>query len=101
LPYILRIVPVEFGRGPYASRLKPTGGRARFATSGDTIRWVALIPNSIATELSPDDYEAWGIRPGDHDVLLVSDTLYRVCLLPCKKLDSVVLKPGSHVMKSF
>lgn len=100
-PYVLRIVPVKLGHTALAARLKPTGQRARLTTVGDSTRFIALIPNSIAAELAPKDYGAWQIRPGDHEVLLVSDTLYRVCKLPCAKLDSIVLKPGAHVVKSF
>jgi hypothetical protein len=101
MPYVLRIVRVDVGHDALAARLKPTGQRARFTIVGDTTQFIALIPNSIAVELQPKDYGAWGIAPVDHEVLLVSDTLYRVCALPCKKLDSVVLKAGSHVVKSF
>jgi hypothetical protein len=101
VPYSVRIVPVEFGHGAFAARLRPTGQRARLVTPADTTGLFALIPNSVAADLAPKDYAMWEIRPGDHQVLLVADTLYRICRLPCTKLDSVVLTPGSYVVKRF
>jgi hypothetical protein len=101
VPYLMRIVPVEFGHGVFAARLRPTGQRARLVTPADTTGLFALIPNSVAVDLAPKDYAMWEIRPGDHQVLLVADTLYRICRLPCTKLDSVVLTPGSYVVKRF
>jgi hypothetical protein len=101
VPYLVRVVPVEFGHGVFAARLRPTGQRARLVTPKASAGLFALIPNSVAVDLAPRDYPMWAIWPGDHQVLLVADTLYRICKLPCTKLDSVVLKPGSYVVKRF
>lgn len=101
LPYTLRVVPQRAGTSRLHSALSATGARARLAIDGGNSGFIAVIPLSIARELTPADFSNWGVWPTDYSVLLVADTLYGMCRLPCENLDSVVLKPGAFVRRKY
>ncbi len=94
VPYVLAV------RRPVGSpALRPTGGRALLQLVGDTAAVFALIPNSVPVAAQRGHENAWGIKPGlakngRYSVLLVADSMYRICRLPCSKVESVVLKPN-------
>lgn len=101
LPYSLRVLPVVTGADSFAGALRPTGSRARLIIDGMESGFVALIPNSVAGRIGPTEYSRWAFWAGDYSVLLVRDTLYRMCRMPCDRLDSVVLKPGDVVHRKY
>jgi hypothetical protein len=96
LPYTLRINPVVV-----SPDTRPTGYRARLNIVADSTSWIAVIPASRVAGVRPSDYYAWQVRAGQYSVLLVKDTVYRVCKLPCGTPEAIVLKPGSQVTRIY
>lgn len=101
LPYTLRVLPAATRSDSLGDALRPTGARARLTIDGMTSGFVALIPDAVAQTVGPGDYGNWAFWPGDYSILLVRDTLYRICRLPCARVDSVVLKPGMIARRRF
>ena len=94
VPYTLAI-----RRSGRSGSLQPTGKRASLQLVGDTAATFALIPNSVSAD-SNGDLTSWGVKPsspanGRYAVLLVADSLYRVCRLPCRVSKMIVLEPGA------
>lgn len=87
------------GSSPLDERLEPTAEHAWLTIPEDTtrVRWYALIPDAVAPQVSAADYSAWAIRDGEHPIVLVRDSVYRICELPCTTLDRIVLTPKSKV----
>lgn len=59
----------------------------------------SLIPISLATGVT--DFTPWRISAGVYRVLLVSDSLYQLCRLPCDRPDTVKLTPWVRVTKEY
>lgn len=82
---------VQIAASP-ASRL--ARARARLTIGGDSTERVAIVPASVGAHFTATDYRAWAVSPGDYGVLLVRDSLYEMCKLPCARVDAVHLRDG-------
>ncbi len=60
---------------------------------------ISLIPVALASRVG--DPTPWIVYAGTFRVLLVPDSLYQVCLLPCTQPDTVALRPGTTASVRF
>jgi len=93
IDYGLRVIPV-LATG--ASR--PTGSVATLTVPPEarTSR-VAVVPASMARSFDEAALEQFAVRPGVYRVLLVRDTSYVSCRLPCSERRRFALHAGSVV----
>ena len=87
-PYELRIAPVLATQAS-----QPTGAAATLTLTGPPRSEIAVAPHAMM----PEDTSAlrrFAVRPGRYRVLLVRDTLYEACRLPCRHREEFVLRPG-------
>lgn len=90
-PYELRVAPVV-ARG--ASQ--PMGTAATLTLTAPPRSEIAVAPHAMI----PDDTAAlrrFAVPPGRYRVLLVRDTLYEACRLPCREWSRFTLRPGQSV----
>ena len=92
VPDQLRIIPVV-ARG--ASR--PIGVSATLQLAGDSSVRIVIAPASMVESIPAPRLEPFAVRPGTYQVLLVRDTTYVTCRLPCASRGTVVLHAGQHV----
>ena len=90
--YELRVIPVV-ARG--ASR--PIGVSATLQLAGDSSVRVVVAPASMAESVPAPRLAPFAVRPGIYRVLLVRDTTYVTCRLPCADRGTIVLHAGQHV----
>jgi hypothetical protein len=90
--YDLRVVPV-IARG--ASR--PTGKSATLTITGRPSSRVAIAPVSTAASLDTAALRAFAVPAGTYRVLLVRDTTYLGCNLPCSTPRRFSIRPGTAV----
>lgn len=90
--YELRVVPVV-ARG--ASR--PIGVSATLQLAGDSAARVVVAPASMVASIPAPRLERFAVRPGTYRVLLVRDTTYATCRLPCADRGTFVMHAGQHV----
>ena len=90
--YQLRVVPV-IATG--ASR--PIGASATLTLSGDPSARIAVAPAALASRRSAPEIETFGVRAGTYRVLLVRDTDYVECRLPCADRKHFFMHAGQHV----
>jgi hypothetical protein len=90
--YELRVVPVV-ARG--ASR--PIGVSATLQLAGDSSARVVVAPASMVASIPAPRLERFAVRPGTYHVLLVRDTTYVTCRLPCADRGTFVMHAGTHV----
>jgi hypothetical protein len=76
--------------------LQPTGAGATLVIdSQNTSDRFAVIPLSVAKSVV--DLTDWDVERGTYRVVLVADSLYQVCRLPCVIRDVVKLSPFAAV----
>lgn len=92
IAYELRVVPV-IATG--ASR--PIGASATVTLSGDSSMRVGLLPAAMARGLDPAGFEKFAVRAGSYRVLLVRDTSYVACRLPCANRQLFTMHVGQAV----
>jgi hypothetical protein len=94
-PYELRVAPVV---ATGASR--PIGTAATLTIVADSSVRVAIVPLSMARTLDASAIERFGIRPGTYRTLLVRDTSYVACRLPCRERRPFTMRAGQAVTLS-
>jgi hypothetical protein len=92
VPYELRIAPVV---ATSASRL--TGTAATLTLPGLGRSQVAVGPRAMIPADDTAGLRRFAVRPGRYRVLLVRDTLYEVCRLPCRHRETFTLRAGKSV----
>ncbi len=93
VPYTLRIERV--GPKPGAA-LRQTCEQAKLTvTSSRLADHFSIVPVSIAHSIH--DLSKWTTFTGIYNVALVSDSLYRLCQVPCVTPDTIKLLPGASV----
>ena len=90
--YDLRVLPV-IARG--ASR--PIGKSATLTIAGKPSSKVAIAPVSMAASLGSAARRAFAVPAGAYRVLLVRDTAYYGCKLPCSAPRRFSIRPGTAV----
>lgn len=91
VPYELRVVPV-IARA--ASR--PIGVAASLQLAGDSSARIVVAPSSMVASIPAPRLERFAVRPGKYRVLLVRDTTYVTCRLPCADRGTFVLHAGQQ-----
>ena len=91
-PYELRIAPVA---ATGASR--PIGAAAQLTLSGGKKAAIAIAPLSMMPGGDTAALRRFAVKPGLYRVLLVRDTLYSACALPCAHPTTFTLKRGQAV----
>jgi hypothetical protein len=104
LAFNVRINPVRT-----AAAFRPSGARARLVILGEepdprtgeeTMR-VAVVPLSVGLDLTHDDLLPWIVTPGNYAVLLPPDSTFRICKLPCRQPETIVLRANTTVSRSY
>lgn len=90
--YQLRVVPVIA-----TGASQPTGASATLTLSGDSSARIAVAPAAMASRRSAPEIETFGVRPGTYKVLLVRDTDYVECRLPCADRKHFLLHADQRV----
>lgn len=90
--YELRVVPVV---ARAASR--PIGVAASLLLAGDSSARIVVAPSSMVASIPAPRLEHFAVPPGKYRVLLVRDTTYVTCRLPCADRGTFVLHAGQHV----
>ena len=90
--YDLRVVPV-IAKG--ASR--PIGKSATLTITGKPSSKVVIAPVSMAASLDSAALRAFAVPAGSYRVLLVRDTAYFGCKLPCSAPRRFSIRPGTAV----
>ncbi len=91
-PYDLRILPVVS-----RAATRPNGGVATLVIHGDSTSRYAVVPRSVAemTRVLADSGGTHAaVRAGTYRVLLVRDSVYLACRVPCGTPTSFTLRPG-------
>lgn len=93
VPYVLRLRQVA----PVLPALfRPTGRTATLELSSSRMSdRFSVVPLSMVSTLG--ERESWTVPFGVHKVLLVSDSLYEVCRMPCSAPDTLKLLPDLRV----
>ena len=92
-PYELRMAPVIA-----TSASLPTGRAATLTLIGPRRSHIAVAPHALMP--AADDTASlrqFAVRPGRYRVLLVRDSLYEACRLPCRHLEAFTLRAGQSV----
>lgn len=88
--YQLRVAPVIA-----TGATLPTGHSATLTISGDTTRRVAIAPASVASKLSSDAaWQPYTVNAGVYRMLLVRDSTYVACAVPCHTPQSFNVRAG-------
>ena len=96
VPYVLRVRPAP---SPSAT-LRWTGHTAQLnLTSPRETDRFSIIPVSIVATVT--DRSKWTVPLGRHKILLVQDSLYEVCRMPCSRKETVKLVPDTMVTRSY
>lgn len=91
-PYDLRVLPVVS-----RAATRPNGGVATVVIDGDSTHRYAIVPRSVATMtrvLADSGGTHAAVRAGTYRVLLVRDSLYLACRVPCGTPVTFALRPG-------
>jgi hypothetical protein len=73
----------------------PTGGSATVTIEGDSSANVAIAPAAMAGAIGSDSaWKQFAVPPGTYRVLLVRDTAYVACQIPCRNLRPLSLFPN-------
>jgi len=91
-PYELRIAPVVA-----TGASLPIGAAAQLALRGAKKAAIAVAPRSMMPATDTAALRRFTVRPGVYRVLLVRDTLYSACALPCTHSTTFTLKRGQAV----
>jgi hypothetical protein len=76
---------------------QPIGAAAQLNLSGPKKATIAVAPRSMMPETDTAALRHFAVKSGTYHVLLVRDTLYRACVLPCARQTVFTLKPGQAV----
>lgn len=90
--YQLRVVPVV---STGASRT--VGAKATLTITGPPSARMVIVPASMARSLDASEFKNFDVRAGTYRVLLVRDTSYVACRLPCSKRRTFTLHAGRSV----
>jgi hypothetical protein len=91
-PYELRIAPVIV-----TGASEPIGAAAQLTLRGARKAAIAVAPHSMMPATDTAALRRFAVKPGRYRVLLVRDTLYNACVLPCAHRTTFTLKPGQAV----
>ena len=92
-PYQLRIAPVIA-----TSASLPTGRAATLTLVGSRRSQIAVAPHAMLPALDDTaSMRRFAVRPGRYRVLLVPDSIYEACRLPCRHLEAFTLREGQSV----
>lgn len=91
-PYELRIAPVVA-----TGASQPIGATGRLTVNGPEKAHIAVAPRSMMPAADTAALRRFAVEPGVYRVLLVRDTLYGACTLPCVHPTTFTLKPGQAV----
>jgi len=91
-PYELRIAPVVA-----TGASQPIGAAAQLTLSGAKTATIAVAPRSLMPAGDTATLRRFAVGPGIYRVLLVHDTLYSACALPCAHPTTFTLKRGQAV----
>lgn len=81
IAYELRVAPVLSTGASH-----PTGMSATVTIAGDSSARVAIAPASMARRIASDSaWQRFAVRSGEYRVLLVRDTSYVACQMPCRR----------------
>ena len=94
-PYELRIAPVIA-----TGASQPNGAVAALTLTGSKAEKIVVVPHSMTPAPDADALRKFAVPPGTYRVLLVRDTLYTVCVLPCTRRTAVTLKQGQAITVS-
>ena len=92
-PYELRIAPVIA-----TSASLPTGRTATLTLTGPRRSHIAVAPHAMMP--AADDtagLRRFAVGPGRYRVLLVRDSIYEACRLPCRHVEAFTLRAGQSV----
>ena len=92
-------VAYEFRVAPVVARAasRPIGVAATLQLAGDSSMRVVVAPASMVASVPAPRLEHFAVRPGRYRVLLVRDTTYVTCLLPCADRGTFVMHAGQRV----
>jgi hypothetical protein len=90
--YELRVAPV-IATG--ASR--PIGRSATLTLQTDSAARVAVAPAAMLRQPSDSAWRSFAVKPGTYRLLLVRDSAYLVCKLPCQRPERVIMHPAESV----
>jgi hypothetical protein len=78
---------------------RPTGAKSSLVLLSRRIEdsW-SVVPLSLTQ--SANDPARWSVPVGTYNVILLADSLYQICKLPCTSADTVKLTPGRRVTLS-
>jgi hypothetical protein len=86
--YELRVAPVIATGASW-----PTGGAATLTVAGADS--TAIVPAAMAQGIDADSAWRWfAVPPGTYRVLLVRDSVYVTCPLPCRTPRRIVMRPS-------
>jgi hypothetical protein len=94
--YELRVIPVV---ATGATRI--TGGKARIALEAGKKDRIAIVPAALARTATPAAMANWAVSPGRYAAMLVRDTTYVACRLPCARPTSFTMKAGQRITLTF
>jgi len=94
-PYELRVASVLA-----TGASQPTGYGATLTVAGPRNSWIAIAPRAMMPQGDSATLRRFAVRPGRYRVLLVRDTAYVACRLPCVSRESFTLKPGQSATTS-
>lgn len=97
VPYTLRIQQSGV-RTPTVIHAAGKTATLSIASTRETDRF-SIVPVSVARSVG--DRAEWSVSPGTYKVVLVADSLYEVCRVPCSAPDTVTLTPSARVTKSY
>ena len=90
IAYELRVAPVLTIGASH-----PTGQSATVTIVGESSARVAIAPAAMARAIPSDSaWQRFAVRPGEYRVLLVRDSSYVVCRLPCRDTRQLSLFPS-------
>lgn len=90
--YELRIAPVVATGATW-----PTGGAATLTVDGADS--AAIVPAAMAHDIDAEPTWRWfAVPPGTYRVLLVRDSVYVTCALPCRTPRRIVLRPSQAIV---
>lgn len=94
--YDLRVIPVVA-----TGATRPIGSKAQLVLVATKKAMIAIVPASIARGLPSNGFESWAVSPGSYAALMVRDTTYVACKLPCETQRPFTMKAGQRVTLTF
>jgi hypothetical protein len=92
IQYELRVAPVIATGASW-----PTGGAATLTIDGTDS--AAIVPAAMAQGINADStWRRFAVPPGTYRVLLVRDSVYVTCALPCRTPRRIVMRPSQAAL---